>query len=232
MATLKELLTALSKIRSLLRLAEKLNVNFPSFEIVNTSCVRIKGTNEYFDFVVYDNLVDHLDSAFRAGDEIIAYLESIIESYKEAKKLLLPYMIAKGLRVTMNLMKLKAYLIAYALKRTRERPATIWLPVKQFPFLRLYARHLREAIKEGKEEPEVFFCDKDNEVLRRKCIDYAWILEIDPFWREVYPDGNGFALVLKENAFYFQCSTYAQVANKVMKFLDALIERGFISLEG
>jgi len=128
-------------------------------------------------------------------------------------------------------MKLKAYLIAYALKRTRERPATIWLPVKQFPFLRVYARHLREVAKKGDEKPRVFFCERDGKELHRKCIHYAWILEIDPFWEKVYPDGNGFALVLKENAFYFQCPTYAQVANKVMKFLDALIERGFISLE-
>jgi len=132
----------------------------------------------------------------------------------------------------MNLTKLKAYLIAYALKKGRERkPATLWLPVKRFPFLRSYAKHLREAIKKWEEKPIVFFCDRDGKVLHRKCIHYAWILEIDRFWAKVYPDGNGFALVLKENAFYFQCPTYAQVANKVMKFLDALIERGFISLE-
>jgi len=128
-------------------------------------------------------------------------------------------------------MKLKAYLIAYALKRTGERLATIWLPVKQFPFLRAYAKHLRKAIERTEDRPMKFFCDKDGKVLPRKCIHYAWIIEIDPFWREVYPDGNGFALVLKENAFYFQCPTYAQVADKVMKFLDALIEKGFISLE-
>mgnify|MGYP000309454995 CR=1 FL=1 len=98
MATLKELLTALSKVRSLLRLAEKLNVNFRSFEIVGSSSVRMKVTNEYFDFAIYDDLVDHLSSAFQAGDEVIAYLKHMIDSYEEAKKLLLPYVIAKDLR--------------------------------------------------------------------------------------------------------------------------------------
>ena len=98
MATLKELLTALSKIRSLLRLAEKLNVNFPSFEIVRSGNIRMRTTNEYFEYTIYDELVDNLGLAFKAGDEVIAYLKSIIESYEEAKRLLLPYVIAEDLR--------------------------------------------------------------------------------------------------------------------------------------